>query len=297
VDSGKILSEIRSINSDKDSVGDGGGKGPRVSYGRILLIIIIVLSLFLIAGVIGAIVNCSGGFAGTGIFSGEKLTSDKLGNAAASNADMLPTPIVAKYEDVKIHNPIKTRDLTEILFHQASYGWAVVMETKLEKAGVEETAKAHGTGFDKESATYGDNWFNGKALHVWRTKEVTEMNTSIDCGARAGSQVYSPVDGKVFFIRTYLYDDVIEDYEIHIQPTGRKDLDVVVLHTYNLQVSEGDNVVAGRTPLSYVRDISSVGSVQLKDYTAKGDPGNHAHVQINDRNRSDYKARLNKLMN
>ena len=104
--------------------------------------------------------------------------------------------------------------------------------------------------------------------------------------------VYAPVSGTVVLVVDYMLFDETPDIEIHIQPTGRPDLDCVVLHTYDPLVAAGDTVVGGVTPISHVRDIAShLTDIQLYYYTPEDDPGNHAHVQVNNADAEGYRER------
>ena len=133
-------------------------------------------------------------------------------------------------------------------------------------------------------------WLNAKALHLWRTDATTDMDTSIDVGAESGTQVYAPVTGTVVLVGTYKLYETIEDYEIHIQPEGRPDLDVVEIHIKDVQVKAGDKVIGGETPLAKVRDLASedITDIQLAFYSKEGH-GNHTHVQVNNANADKYR--------
>ena len=210
------------------------------------------------------------------------------GGAKIAEAKLLPTPIIAQCGDVDIHLPVTTADLTEIVFHQSATDWVLVMTTELPKANAGDCDNNRGTNRPKEQPT-GDNWLNGSAFHIWRTKAWTPMDTSVDCGAPIGSTAYSPVTGEVTRVRTYTLEGVLQDYCIHITPDGHPEMDVCMLHTTNVLVEPGDHVEAGVTPISEVRDIESyIGGIQLEPYTPAGDGGNHVHVQVNDRNYSGY---------
>ena len=65
---------------------------------------------------------------------------------------------------------------------------------------------------------------------------------------------------------------------------------MVLIHLENAVVQEGDQVVGGVTPLAQIRDVYAyIGDeMQLKDYTAAGDNGNHTHIQINDATNKEY---------
>jgi murein DD-endopeptidase MepM/ murein hydrolase activator NlpD len=122
---------------------------------------------------------------------------------------------------------------------------------------------------------------------MWRARPG-KPDSAADVGAAPGSTVYSPVDGTVVRIRPYKLYGRVDDFEIHIQPTGHPELDLVMIHVDELQVAKGDAVSAGVTPLAVVRKISDQIHTQLADYVTEG--GNHAHFQINDVTNPDYKG-------
>ena len=202
------------------------------------------------------------------------------------------TPIVAQCAGIDMHSPIAMADLTGILFHQASNEYALIISTDLPEADYDTVEENRTMRINHDQVGEEGAWADTEALHLWRDSDDTEMDTSIDIGAYAGTTVYSPVDGTVVLIRDYrLYDD-LDDIEIHIQPKGRPDLDVVLIHTYDPLVKAGDTLQAGLTPISHVRDIEKdLTDVQLGFFTPEGVGGNHTHVQVNDTNFEDYRTR------
>ena len=229
-----------------------------------------------------------------GLFAGlydTALTDEEL---TAQQAEWLVnhrTPLIARYDGVDLRCPIWPSELTGVLFHQASYDYALVLETKLPEADYEKAASARKIRVNAEQATGGDDeWLDADALHVWRVGDTTPMDTSIDVGALPGTVVRSPVTGTVVLVKDYKLYDEVPDIEIHIQPQGRDDLDCVLLHTTDPLVQAGDAVVAGVTELSHVRDIQKdLYDVQLYYFTPEGVGGNHTHVQLNDANAKGYR--------
>lgn len=198
------------------------------------------------------------------------------------------TPLIAQCEGVDLRSGIEPANVTGVLFHQASYEYALVMETQLPEADYETVADSRTMRVNNEQVE-GD-WLDADALHVWRTGDATEMDTSIDLGALPGTTILSPVDGTVVLVRDYLLYDEMPDVEIHIQPEGRSDLDVVLIHTTNVAVKAGDRVQAGVTPLAEVRNIEEfLTDVQLAFFLPEGVGGNHVHIQVNDADYPDYR--------
>ncbi|MBQ9000966.1 MAG: hypothetical protein IJ087_03845, partial [Eggerthellaceae bacterium] len=131
-------------------------------------------------------------------------------------------PYVATCAGITLSCPIAPADLTGVLFHQASYGYALPLETQLPAANIEVIGRDNPAFVDHEQ--FEGAWLNAEAMHVWRTTDATEMDTSIDIGAPAGTTLRSPVTGDVVLVKDYLLYNEVPDVEIHIQPEGRPDL-------------------------------------------------------------------------
>lgn len=204
----------------------------------------------------------------------------------------LPTPIMAESDGIQLHSAVKMSDLTEILIHNASYGYAEEITTELTEANNEEVMENHGTGRKASDQPTGDKWMTGEFIRCFRSTNAGPRMSAIDCGAAAGSTVYAPVSGKVVLVKDYQLYDKYDDVQIHIQPEGKSSLDVVLIHLENPTVKAGDTVVAGETPIAQVRDVYAYigGDMQLKDYTAEGDNGNHTHIQVNDATDLEYEG-------
>lgn len=223
--------------------------------------------------------------------SSEELTGSSSAQSDNATADVLtPTPLVAEFDGVPIHSPIVSNKITGILFHQASYEYAVVLSTQLREADPEKVAKARKMVIP-DNQPIGNEYLDAEALHIWRP-ELTQMDTAIDIGAEPGTDTLAPTSGTVVLVREYDLFDTIKDFEVHIQPENRPDLDLVVIHIIDVCVKAGDKVEGGVTPIARVRDIVGEGvwDVQLgsfiDDYS-----GDHCHVQINDTNYPEYKEK------
>lgn len=213
-------------------------------------------------------------------------------SSAAVSADAAEagsaTKRVAAYDDVAIYSPIAMEDVTGVLFHQASYETALVMTTELPEADVEKVSVEHPIRVNNGQVD--GTWMDADALHLYRTTDATAMDTSIDVGAKAGTNVYAPVTGTVVLVEKYDLYGYVPDVKIHIQPEGHPELDLVMLHQTDPQVEAGDAVVGGTTPVSKVRDIAKdLTDIQLGFFTAEDDPGNHSHIQVNDADSPGYR--------
>lgn len=235
--------------------------------------------------------GASGGFSNLG---DKAITETEAAEQAEQQLRTQVTPLIARCDGVDIRSTVPMADLMGILFHQASYDYALPLETELPEAHYETLADTRTFGINRDQVTTEGAWAETEALHLWRTSDATAPDTSIDIGALPGTTVKSPVDGTVVLVREYLLYEETPDVEVHIEPTGRHDLDCVIIHITDPLVKAGDKVVAGKTDIAALRDIESVlTDVQLGFFTPEGVGGNHAHVQVNDANAPGY--RENKL--
>lgn len=212
---------------------------------------------------------------------------------ASAESRYLPTPYIAEGGDgIKLHSAVRADQLTEILIHNASYSYADALTTQLTEATNTEVMAAGGTGRIADEMPTGDEWMKGEFIRCFRSGNGGPKMSAIDCGGPAGATVYAPVSGTVVRVKDYdLYNNPEHpDVQVHIQPEGRSDIDVVLIHLENVEVNEGDQVIGGVTPIAQIRDVYAyIGEeMQLKQYTAAGDNGNHTHIQINDATNKQY---------
>ena len=219
---------------------------------------------------------------------------DAWSAVAAIQTPAAPTPVFASLRDVRLRLPVPAAAVTVLVFHQSSYRDTVPLSSLVAsgsparareavkaarstlKAGGEATVAATPEDASEDS----DGVWTGYALQLWRSNSGGKQDTAIDCGASAGTPVFSPVDGTVMQIRPYKLYKKYDDFEIHIKPDAWDDLDVIVLHVTDPAIAEGQRVVGGVTRIASVRNLASVVSgLQLRNYTLDG--GNHTHVQVN----------------
>lgn len=207
---------------------------------------------------------------------------------ASTIATPQPTPYFASYKGLKLRLPVKLATLTEIGFHQASYGYALSMKTQLKNADLSDAGDHKGTGRNKSlQPSDPDAWLIGRVLRMWRPRPG-RPDTAADVGSAVGSDVFAPVTGTVIKVKLYKLYGRWDDYEIHISPDGYPNLDLVMIHVKDVSCAPGDRVDAGLTRIAAVRKLSDKFYDQLASYTKNG--GNHVHVQVNDATDPTYKG-------
>lgn len=208
--------------------------------------------------------------------------------AIAADPAADPTPYFASYKKLKLRLPVAADELTEIGFHQASYAYALRLKSLLPDAKMTSAKKDRSTHRDLSTqSTEDDAVLVGTALRMWRNRPG-KPDTAVDIGADPGSAVYSPVTGTVVKVKRYKLYNQWNDYELHIQPDGRPELDLVMIHIDDVTVRPGDRVVAGISQLAVVRKLAKAVGPQLRSYTRNG--GHHTHLQVNDATDPKYKG-------
>jgi hypothetical protein len=77
----------------------------------------------------------------------------------------------------------------------------------------------------------------------------TDATTSADIVVGSRSRVLSPVNGHVTMVRRYLLYCQAGDWQVIISPDARPALLVMILHTTDIRVQQGDRVVAAVTQI------------------------------------------------
>lgn len=192
------------------------------------------------------------------------------------------TPLFATYRSLELHLTVAEEDLTELAFHQAAGPNALPMESILPDADPELADHKRGTNRvipERDPDATERAVLTGEVIRMWRASRTGPPDNAVDIGALAGAAVYAPVDGIVIEVKPYLLYGVHEDIEIHIQPLGWPEIDLVIIHVTDPTVAAGDLVVGGVTRLASVRLLSDRVNHQLADYTP--DAGDHIHMQLN----------------
>ncbi|MDF1542240.1 MAG: hypothetical protein RQ731_04330 [Anaerosomatales bacterium] len=206
-----------------------------------------------------------------------------LAASAAPDEPVGPaTPLFATYRSLDLHLSVAEEDLTELAFHQAAGPSALPMESLLPDADPELADHKRGTSRaipQRDPDAEEPAVLTGEVIRMWRSNRTGAPNTAADIGAAAGAAVYAPVDGTVIEVKPYLLYDLHEDFEIHIQPMGWPEIDLVIIHVTDPSVAAGELVVGGVTRIASVRLLSDKVIHQLADYTP--DAGDHIHMQLN----------------
>jgi hypothetical protein len=102
---------------------------------------------------------------------------------------------------------------------------------------------------------------------------------TLDVGAVAGTDVYSPVDGTVVAVRDHIVSGRVVGAEIELRPTSAPSLVVSIQNVRpDPSLTVGANVAAGSSKLGTVTDISRHERQALERYAAEG--GNNVAVQV-----------------
>lgn len=101
--------------------------------------------------------------------------------------------------------------------------------------------------------------------------------SSVDIAVDDGTTIRSPVSGRIRKVVPYMLYGRYDDVRIEIEPDGRSDILVAIVHLDQPLVVEGSRVEAGLTPLARPRRL--LVNSQIDQYLGKATE--HIHVQIN----------------
>jgi len=181
-----------------------------------------------------------------------------------------PRPqVVALHETLRVQLPVNQGRVTAIGYHAAGES-ALTLEAvgTQANAGIFGRLVQHLTGSD------------GSGLRFYLLEGGIGAETGgLDIGAAVGTDVYAPVDGTVIAVSDRVVDGLTYGKRIEIQPAGESG---VVVALTNLRadpaLSVGDPVVATRTKLGRIIDLSKVERAGLARYTQ--DTGQHVHLEV-----------------
>lgn len=203
----------------------------------------------------------------------------KVAAAPAKVEERDPTPRFAREGATDIYLAVDPTQLTALAFHQASGKVALHMTSLVPDADMTAANQLKAVPPYQAPADLPADIWGGTCLRLWRSNRGGQPDTAADMGADPGTPVWSPVTGTVVAVTPYLLYDKYEDFEIHIKPNGRDDIDAVMIHVTDVAVKPGDKVKGGVTRLASVRKMSDKIDIQLGGYTVNG--GDHCHLQLN----------------
>jgi hypothetical protein len=178
-----------------------------------------------------------------------------------------PEPqVLATVGNLRVQSPVAQGGVTAVGFHGSQTG-ALVLQPVGPQANEGLLARLWSriTGSEKTGL-------------AWYQLESGTLRT-LDVGAVAGTDVYSPVDGTVVAIRARRIAGRVVGAEIELRPTSAPSL-VVTLENVRADpaLSVGANVAAGSSKIGAVADVSRFEKQALAKYAADG--GNNVSIQV-----------------
>jgi hypothetical protein len=200
-------------------------------------------------------------------------TPDPGANGPVPVANLLPTPPpqplkLASRGAVILYVPISADHITAIAYHKVGGASTLDLDPsgKLMNAGILDRIEQQVVG---DTAGSPDYYISGGST------------ASVDVGAEAGTEVYSPVNGTVVGISPYVLSGQAWGSQISIQPTADPTVVVVLTNLFpapGLRVGQQVSATQQPTRLGTVADLSKVLKMDLAQYTS--DAGNHVHIEL-----------------
>lgn len=176
------------------------------------------------------------------------------------------TQVLATIGNLRLQSPIAQGGLTGIGFHGSEEG-ALVLQPVGPQANEGLLARLWHriTGSSRRG-------------RPWYQLESGALRT-LDAGAVAGTDVYSPVDGTIVAIREQVVSGRVVGAQLELRPTAAPSL-VVMLENIepDRALTVGANVAAGSSKLGRVVDISRYERQALAKFAA--DRGNNVSIQV-----------------
>jgi hypothetical protein len=176
------------------------------------------------------------------------------------------TQVLATIGNLRLQSPVAQGGLTGIGFHGSDEG---ALEVQPVGPQANEGLLARLWHRITGSSRNGRPWYQleGGALRT------------LDAGAVAGTDVYSPVDGTVVAIRDRIVSGRVVGAQLELRPTAAPSL-VVMLENVDPDraLTVGANVAAGSSKLGRVVDIARYERQALAKYAT--DKGNNVSIQV-----------------
>ncbi len=174
--------------------------------------------------------------------------------------------VLATVGNLRVQSPVAQGGVTAVGFHGATEG-ALVLQPVGPQANEGLLARLWRsiTGSSRRGL-------------AWYQLESGTLRT-LDVGAVAGTDVYSPVDGTVVAIRNHVVSGRTVGAEIELRPTSAPSLVVAIENVRpDPALSVGANVAAGSSKLGTVTDISRFERQAIERYAADG--GNNVQIRV-----------------
>ncbi len=178
-----------------------------------------------------------------------------------------PEPqVLATVGNLRVQSPVAQGGITAVGFHGTSDGALVLKPVGPQRnEGLVARLWRRITGASKSGL-------------AWYQLSGGPLRT-LDVGAVAGTDVYSPVDGTVVAIRDHVVSGKVVGAEIELRPASAPSLVVSIQNVRPDPVlSVGANVAAGSSKLGTVTNISRHERQALARYAAEG--GNNVAIQV-----------------
>ena len=208
----------------------------------------------------------------TAFGAGEPRAIDMTGPAPSQR--LLPSgpprpQVIAMHEELRVQLPVNQGRVTAIGYHAAGAA-ALALEP------VGSQANAGVLGRVMQRLLGGD----GSGIRYYLVDGgVGPQTGGLDVGAPVGTDVYAPVDGSVIAVSNRIVDGLPYGKQIEIQPSGTPGVVVVLTNVHvDPALSVGDAVVATRTKVGRLLDLSNVERAGLARYTQ--DKGQHVHLEV-----------------
>jgi len=174
--------------------------------------------------------------------------------------------VLATVGNLRVQSPVAQGGVTAIGFHGAAAG-ALVLQPVGPQANEGLLARLWRriTGSSRRGL-------------AWYQLERGALRT-LDVGAVAGTDVYSPVDGTVVAIRDHIVSGRVVGAELELRPNSAPSLVVAIENVHpDPALTVGANVAAGSSKLGTVTNISRFEQQALERYGADG--GNNVSVRV-----------------
>jgi hypothetical protein len=174
--------------------------------------------------------------------------------------------VLATVGNLRVQSPVAQGGVTAIGFHGSSDGALVLKPVGPQRnEGLVARLWRRITGASKSGL-------------AWYQLSGGPLRT-LDVGAVAGTDVYSPVDGTVVGVRDHVISGNVVGAEIELRPTSAPSLVVSIQNVRpDPALSVGANVAAGSSKLGTVTNISRYEEQALERYAT--DSGNNVAIQV-----------------